>query len=180
MFTHTWSVCQPLRRGCCQDSSWHRRSTSGGRGCLCIRLRSGTCGATDYSAASPSEIHSSDSLHRDNIFTIKIRIRIILMNWTHIRGFASNRIRKSGSASGSASNKNQGPDPHQSDKLDPEADLNPHQFADAKPKSRNMSIFEHFFRVWAFTWKLGLDPDPHLDEKSDKGPHQIKIRIRIK
>jgi hypothetical protein len=35
---------------------------------------------------------------------------------------------------GSASNKNQDPDPHQSDKLDPEPDQDPHQFADDKPK----------------------------------------------
>jgi hypothetical protein len=33
---------------------------------------------------------------------------------------------------GSASNKNQDPDPHQSDKLDPDQD--PLQFADDKPK----------------------------------------------
>jgi hypothetical protein len=35
---------------------------------------------------------------------------------------------------GSASNKNQDPDPHQSDKLDPEPYQDPHQFADDKPK----------------------------------------------
>jgi hypothetical protein len=35
---------------------------------------------------------------------------------------------------GSAANKNQDPDPHQSDKLDPEPDQDPHRFADDKPK----------------------------------------------
>jgi len=39
-----------------------------------------------------------------------------------------------------ASNKNQDPDPHQdshqSDKLNPESDLDPHQFADDKPKRK--------------------------------------------
>jgi hypothetical protein len=38
------------------------------------------------------------------------------------------------------------PDPHQRDKLDPEADPDPHQFADDKPKSWDVSLFEHFFK----------------------------------
>jgi hypothetical protein len=36
--------------------------------------------------------------------------------------------------SGSAFASNENPDPHQSDKLDPEPDLDTHQFADDKPK----------------------------------------------
>ncbi len=46
-------------------------------------------------------------------------------------------------------------DPHQRDKLDPELhphqsdklDPDPHQFADEKPKSMEMSLFQHFFKV---------------------------------
>ncbi len=47
---------------------------------------------------------------------------------------ASGSASESASGSASASNKNQDPDPHQSDKLDPEPDPEPHQFADEKPK----------------------------------------------
>ncbi len=66
-----------------------------------------------------------------------------------------------GIKSGSASTKNQVPDPHQSDKLDPA----PHQFADDKQKSME------YEPIWALEIK-NLDPDPD--------PHQIKIRIRIR
>jgi hypothetical protein len=41
-------------------------------------------------------------------------------------------------------------------KLDPEPDLDPHQFADVKPN----------------VWNMSLDPDPYQGEKSD--PHQLK------
>jgi hypothetical protein len=64
---------------------------------------------------------------------------------------------------GSASNKKQDPDPHQSDKLD----LDPHQFADDKQTVWTMNLFEHFFKglslyLEARTWIL------------------IRIRIRVK
>ncbi len=34
------------------------------------------------------------------------------------------------------------PDPHQSDKLDPESDPDPHQFGDDKPKYKEYEPFE--------------------------------------
>jgi hypothetical protein len=46
------------------------------------------------------------------------------------------------SGSGSALYKNQYPDPHQSDMLNPEPDLDPHQFTDVW----DMSLIEHFFK----------------------------------
>ncbi len=42
----------------------------------------------------------------------------------------------------------------------------------------NMSLFEHFFKIWAFIGKLGTGSGSASWEKSD--PHQIKIRIRIR
>ncbi len=54
---------------------------------------------------------------------------------------------------------NPDPDSHQSDKLDPD----PHQFADSRPTGRNVSLFEHFFKI------LGL----YLEAK-------IRIRIKVK
>jgi hypothetical protein len=56
-----------------------------------------------------------------------IRIRTILVTWTCIRIKYKSGFR-------SALNKNQDPDPHQNDKLDPESDPDPHQFADDKSK----------------------------------------------
>ncbi len=55
---------------------------------------------------------------------------------------------KDGSASGSASNEKQDPDPQQSDKLDPEP--GPHQFADDKPNERIWTYLSTSSRNWAF------------------------------
>ena len=46
------------------------------------------------------------------------------------------------------------PDPHHSDKLDP--DLDPNQFADDRPQCMvyRMSLFEHFFQVLNLFWKV--------------------------
>jgi hypothetical protein len=56
------------------------------------------------------------------------------------------------------------PDSPQSNKLDPELDPEPHQFADDKPNILNISLF------WHFSNGLSLYSDPY----------QIKIRIRIR
>ncbi len=82
---------------------------------------------------------------------------------------------KPGSASGSASAANKYPDPHQTDKLDPDPD--PHQFADAKPKCMQyepiLAIFQVFLslclqaRIWIRIEKS--DPDPHQIKKSESG-----------
>ncbi len=63
--------------------------------------------------------------------------------------------------SASEANKNQDPDQHQSDKMDPD----PYQFANDKPKCMSMNLFEHFFS--------GLSL--YLEAKI-----QIRIRIRVK
>jgi hypothetical protein len=45
-----------------------------------------------------------------------------------------------------ASNKKQQPDPYPSDRLDPETDPDPHQFADDKPIGMEYEPIEHFFK----------------------------------
>ncbi len=73
-----------------------------------------------------------------------------------------------------------------------EADPNPHQFADAKPKFRNINIFEHFLkslilylvarnwiriRIWARIKQnnknKNQNPDPH---QGDADPQHVIIR----
>jgi hypothetical protein len=60
-------------------------------------------------------------------------------------------------------------------------DLDPHQFADNKPKCMEyepvLALFQGFEHLFG---SLDLDPDPHQIEKSNPDPHQIKIRIRIR
>jgi hypothetical protein len=73
-----------------------------------------------FNAKVPSNCASGPSA-----FLAVLWICIILVTWIRIR------IKYT---SGSASNKNHYPDPHQSDKLDLKPD--PHQFADDKPKCR--------------------------------------------
>jgi hypothetical protein len=65
-------------------------------------------------------------------------------------------------------------DPLQSDKLDPEPDPDPYQFADDKPKWMDFSIFQWFEPLFG---SKDLNPDPHQREKSNPDP-QIRIRIR--
>jgi hypothetical protein len=71
---------------------------------------------------------------------------------------------ESGSASRSAfaSNKNQDPDPHRSDMLDPESDPHPHQFADDKPKRLEYELILALFQ--------GFEPSFGSKESH---PHQI-------
>jgi hypothetical protein len=72
-----------------------------------------------------------DSISQKPVLWIRICIRIHIIFVTWIR----DRIHEN-------PDPDQHPDPQQSEMLDPEPD--PHQFADDKPKCRNLRLFKHF------------------------------------
>jgi hypothetical protein len=64
-------------------------------------------------------------------------------------------------------------------KLHPEANPDPHQFADNKRKCMKYEPIFALFHGFEPFFKLGpLDPDPHQGEKSDPDPHQDPQQIK--